>query len=231
MKRVSVDFSGDRERLALRIGILLFVLAVEVASWVGWQVIATRNVLTQQTAKLDIQRSRRRSQSPQTPPPSRSQIGELKMAQAVIDRLTTPWESLFSALDSAFDEQVTLIGVEPQSERQEIQLTGEAKNLAAMQGYVRNLEHSPTFADTYLASHQITPQDPQHPVRFVVRARWHEPLTTAVRTGQTPIHEIPGEPSSTEKQSASLPESDAPMVQDPAAADADSHMSMTKDHP
>jgi len=187
MKRLSINFTWEKDRRPLRLGLLLLVLAVEISLWVGGQAVEGQRA-------LETLQAERQALQPVPDPPKAAlsledqqrQHAELKMAQGVIDRLDTPWGVLFAAVDSAFDDQVTLLNVEPDAERRDVQLTAEAKDLAAMQAYVRQIQNSPTFVDAYLASHQINQQDPLRPVRFIVHARWiPPPVSTAAKTEET----------------------------------------------
>lgn len=183
MKRLSINFAWQKDRRPLHRGLLLLVLACEVALWVGWQAVEMQRALEALQAEQHALQPR-----PETPKAALSledkqrQHAELRMAQGVIDRLDTPWGVLFAAIDSAFDDQVTLLNVEPDAERREVQLTAEAKDLAAMQAYVRQIQNSPAFVDAYLVSHQINQQDPLRPVRLIIHARWVQPPVSTTAT-------------------------------------------------
>lgn len=98
--------------------------------------------------------------------------GELRYASRVIDKLDLPWDSLFAAVESAFNQQATLLAIEPDAETRQVRLTAEAKDFPAMLDYLKQLQQSPALRDAYLSSHQINQQDSQRPVRFVINARW-----------------------------------------------------------
>lgn len=99
---------------------------------------------------------------------------ELKLASAIIGRLSMPWDDLFYEVEMAVDEQVSLLNVEPDTEKRELRITAEAKNLMAMLEYQKRLSTSELFRNVHVTSHQIQQQDPQKPVRFVVNAQWLE---------------------------------------------------------
>jgi Tfp pilus assembly protein PilN len=114
---------------------------------------------------------------------------EMRFARRVIEQLDTPWPALFAAVETAYDDNVTLLGVEPEPERREVRLLAEAKDAEAMLAYVRQVRQSPVLKDAWLANHQINLQDPLHPVRFTINASWLspsvEPLSTEVVTNDT----------------------------------------------
>ena len=201
MKRSTINFTWHQDRRATWMGFLLLIFATVVALWVAWQDIELqRDLETRLVEQQGLQRVPESPQAELSPEEKERQHTELKMAQGVIERLDTPWGVLFAAIDSAFDDQVTLLNVEPVPERREVQLIAEAKDLSAMQAYVRQIRGSPVFRDAYLASHQINQQDPLRPVRFIIHARWVVPpessATKANATNETSAAEVPPAPES-----------------------------------
>lgn len=107
---------------------------------------------------------------------------ELKAANRVIAQLALPWDALFREVEASVDEQVTLLSVEPDTEKRELRIIAEAENLDSMLEYARRVRAIALFKDAYVVSHQIQRQEPQQPVRFVVNAQWLEwpqPVTKA----------------------------------------------------
>ncbi len=100
---------------------------------------------------------------------------EMRFARHVIEQLDAPWPTLFAAVETAYDDNVTLLGVEPEPERREVRLLAEAKDAEAMLAYVRQVRQSPVLRDAWLVNHQVNQQDPLHPVRFTINARWLSP--------------------------------------------------------
>ena len=174
---LSINFAWRRGRETKRIGFLLLALAISVGLWVGQH--EAERLQTLDSLRIERQGLHLGPDAPRavalSPEGIERQRAELKMAQGVIEHLDTPWGALFAAVESAFDDQVTLLNVETEPERREARLTAEAKDLQAMQTYVRQLRQSPALKDVYLASHQINQQDPLRPVRFVANARWVVP--------------------------------------------------------
>lgn len=180
MRPLSINFAWRKERKALVAGVAALTLSLAAAAWVGWLDVAQQRALEgKEDERQTILRSRRQVADNARQAVSQEekdrQRRELKLAQSVIERLDTPWGVLFSTVESAFDDQVTLLNVEPDPDRREVRLVAEAKNLQAMQAYIRQLRQAPALRDAYLASHQINQQDPLRPVRFVANARWVVP--------------------------------------------------------
>lgn len=80
------------------------------------------------------------------------------------------WERLFTALERATDETVTLLALDPGES--EISLSGEAKHFAAATAYVKRLESAGALTDVHVLSHEAAKDHPQRPIRFVLSARW-----------------------------------------------------------
>ncbi|MES2356534.1 MAG: hypothetical protein V4568_19460 [Pseudomonadota bacterium] len=99
---------------------------------------------------------------------------ELKAANRVITRLSLQWDALFQNIETSVNAEVTLLSIEPDTEKRELKITAEAKNLAAMLDYMTRVRSTALFKDAHVISHQIQLQDPQKPVRFVVSAQWTE---------------------------------------------------------
>lgn len=97
---------------------------------------------------------------------------ELKHANEVVRQLTLPWERLFQAVESVSGKDVSLLGLEPNTEKKVVKIRGEAKNMAALLDYIRQLEECGAFGTVFLQSHLVQQQDPDKPVRFALLADW-----------------------------------------------------------
>lgn len=82
------------------------------------------------------------------------------------------WESLLHSLESAADDSVTLLALDPGP--QTIAIGGEARDLGAALDYVNRLQATPIFADVHLARHEVVSENPHRPVRFTLQANWRE---------------------------------------------------------
>ena len=97
---------------------------------------------------------------------------EVAAARATVDRLATPWERLFGALESAASEEIALLGVEPDAKAGTVVISGDSKNYLAALTYVLNLERDDALDGVQLVRHEVKTNDPQTPVSFAVSARW-----------------------------------------------------------
>jgi len=101
---------------------------------------------------------------------------EIRQANAVLRHLTLPWEGLFRVVESASQQhskQIALLSIQPDAEKRQVRISGEAKGLDVLLDYVRRLSKSDSVANVYLLSHQVQSQDRERPVSFSLIAEWN----------------------------------------------------------
>ena len=185
MKPVSVNFSIRRGHPYDRAGWVLLVVAVMVSLFLAWYYAGLVRELD--VAELERARLQRPASGTGHVPNAEEKVRlrtEMRFARRVIEQLDTPWPTLFAAVETAYDDNVTLLGVEPEPERREVRLLAEAKDAEAMLAYVRQVRQSPVLRDAWLVNHQVNQQDPLHPVRFTINARW---LSASVKPSSTVV--------------------------------------------
>jgi hypothetical protein len=99
---------------------------------------------------------------------------EVNNANDVLRRLSVPWASLFQAVESSGDQSITLLAIEPDSEKQQVKISGEAKNFSALMKYITHLQGQSVIGSVYLQNHDVQQQDPDKPVRFSLMAAWQD---------------------------------------------------------
>lgn len=97
---------------------------------------------------------------------------EITHANTIIRQLNLPWDKLFLALESTANDRVALLAIQPDTRKQLIQLSGEARNLEAVLDYLAQLRSQETLEQIVLTGHEIKLQDPDKPVRFSLSAKW-----------------------------------------------------------
>ena len=151
-------------------GMLLLVLALAslIATGIYYRDLSAQAVLWESRADRIGQMSAGRS--------GERRAGELalevKRANEVLHQISVPWDSLFNTVESVSGKDVSLLVLEPDTEKRQIKISGEAKNMAAMLNYVKQLENREVFGTVYLQSHHVQLQDPEKPVRFMLLAVW-----------------------------------------------------------
>jgi Tfp pilus assembly protein PilN len=99
---------------------------------------------------------------------------EINNANEVLRQMSVPWESFFQAIESSGGTKVTLLALDPDIEKRQVKISGEAKNYNSLTSYIVELEKQPVFASVYLQNHHVQLQDPDKPVRFILLATWRE---------------------------------------------------------
>jgi hypothetical protein len=93
-------------------------------------------------------------------------------ARALLDRAKLPWDTLFAALQSADSADVALLAITPETQRRQVKIHAEARDLAAMLAFQRQLQQNPGLAQVVLLDHTVMKDAPFTPVRFHILAQW-----------------------------------------------------------
>lgn len=104
--------------------------------------------------------------------PNPAYLAKVRSAQLVARSLTTPWADLLAALESAPQQAVALLSIEPSWSKQSVRLTAEAHDPQAMLDYIDALQNDSRLLSVALISHQFELQTPGAPVRFQLQAGW-----------------------------------------------------------
>ena len=94
---------------------------------------------------------------------------QFRTVQAQLDY---PWWSFLSFLESRQQADVALLSVEPDRRTGMLRITGQAKDVPSMVGYVAALQQSGAFEQVLLASHEVEQKRPGAPVRFELQGAW-----------------------------------------------------------
>ena len=166
MKRLHVNFVGTR-RVAPWIGRVLLGLAAAVCVDAGLSYVAIRKAVDG-----GEQRIAQRAPAAAT---LKVSAQEVTAVRETVQRLSTPWDKLFGALEAAAIDDVALLGIEPDPKAGTVTITGDGKDYLAALSYVMNLSRTDALTQVRLARHEMRRTDPQHPVAFSVTARWAKP--------------------------------------------------------
>jgi hypothetical protein len=91
--------------------------------------------------------------------------------QEAVATIHLDWEALYRQIDQATREDIALLAITPNAAAKSLQLSGEARNLPALLGFVDALRRQP-LSQVSLLSHKIKADDPQHPIIFEIAATW-----------------------------------------------------------
>lgn len=99
---------------------------------------------------------------------------EVKNANDALRHLSVPWDALFRAVESSGSNKVTLLGLEPDIDKREVKIKGEAKNYKAVMSYMTQLQGQDEIGSVYLQRHDVQQEEPDKPVRFSILAAWQD---------------------------------------------------------
>ncbi len=85
--------------------------------------------------------------------------------------LSVAWERLFAAVDNATGEDVALLALRPNLSGHAVQISGEARDMAAALAFVESLRRAP-LQRVVLLSHNVRNNEPGRPVYFEISAEW-----------------------------------------------------------
>lgn len=97
---------------------------------------------------------------------------EIQQIQQVVSILTAPWSELLTSIEQADMQNIVLLSLTPNLKKQQITLTGEAKDLASVLQYVKQLETQPMLSQVYLQKHTVDVVNAVKPVSFSINAQW-----------------------------------------------------------
>lgn len=168
-RAIELDFARRRARLTRR-GLILLIagIAAAVVVFVDYRGVSA------QSAGLEWRLAALQGGDR----PAKTDKAGLRAEQdaaAAIDDLTTPWSSLLRELELASADSngtVAVLGIEPDRDKHEVRVLAEARTLPIALAYVERLQKSRALSYPMLESHEVQLKDPQHPVRFEIKAGW-----------------------------------------------------------
>jgi len=165
MKALKLDFCRTRPAPRWTAPLLLAIAVLFAGDAVLAFISAETDILKTEKELAKIE--------PRTYSPGRkASPEEVAAARDTVQRLSTPWDGLFSALESAADEQVALLAIEPDPKSGTVTISGDSKDYLAALTYVLKLSQSETLSHVQLARHEIRSSEPQKPVSFSISAGW-----------------------------------------------------------
>ncbi len=188
--QLSINFATGQRRLNPRSSALGYVmllaggLALAAAGWDFWQQSEEKNQL--QAERNALRHEARRRQGGDTLPATlQNQIEQANKAYAL---LQSPWDEVFMALESAYAHQesskaahsqgmgdIGLLLIKADAVRQELALSGQARNFNALNALSKALSESGKFAHVTLANHKLSEGAAPVVVIFDLRMNWSSP--------------------------------------------------------
>ena len=166
--RIELDFAKRRRRVPI-VGFLVLALG---AGAVYATVADYRNasiesqVVAMNLARYDRSDSSNRAAESDANP---------ALVTAATEELSTPWSRLFNDLEVAAAEEkedVALLEIAPDRNKQSVRISGEARTLSAALDYMRRLQAASSIAYPLLENHEMRSAERERPVHFVIVADW-----------------------------------------------------------
>lgn len=172
MRALNLDFRNDHP-WRTRSGWVALLVAGAVFGLMAWHQRAVSDATAIQQARLDALTERLYPGERARRDPHAPRLGnEVRAAREILVRLDLPWGRLFGAVEAANDQDIALLGIDPNPNKGTVLITGEAKGYDEVLDYTRRLETSGSLTGVYLQHHKVELQDPQQPVHFTVGAAW-----------------------------------------------------------
>lgn len=145
-----------------------------VITFFTWQLYQTKQVNQAEFSSklLEIEQQLNRKETPVNQVSIEIAPDERLQIQATVTALMVPWASVLLGIEAADMQDVALLSFEPNRKKNQVTLTGEAKNLETIFAYIQKLEAQPTLEKVYLQKHSIDEANLSKPVTFTVYAQW-----------------------------------------------------------
>ncbi|WP_036303712.1 hypothetical protein [Methylotenera sp. L2L1] len=96
-----------------------------------------------------------------------------KQIKATVEALTIPWNELLVAVEKSDIQDVAILSLEPNRKKEQVILSGEAKNLQAVIDYINRLEEQVMLSKVYLQKHSVDEVSTSKRTRFTLIAQWN----------------------------------------------------------
>lgn len=105
---------------------------------------------------------------------SEDEIKAQTMATNTLRQLNIPWHALLTTLEQVQTQhpQIKLTSVQPNPIKNDIILSGEANNVAAMMAYVETLKQQHSLQEATLMNQSVIEGETQKTLAFTLHAEW-----------------------------------------------------------
>lgn len=170
MKALELDYLKSPPSAAW-IGRVLFAVVIVIGVHLGLSYQDLHDQVMQKEERL-AQLERQAGRLKVAHPSARNvTVEEVAFARETIERLATPWESLFGSLESLSSGKVVLTAVEPDVRGGTVRIAAESRDYLAALEYVSALRHG-RLGNVSLVKHEIVEQEGTKAVAFSVTASW-----------------------------------------------------------
>ena len=154
-------------------GLIVLLMGLVIAIFT-WQLYEDR-VLEQNAVAFKVSQMSRQITHEKPPLQMvKSEISseQIQQIQTTVGALIIPWSELLQGIEKSDMQDIALLSLEPNSKKQLLSITGEAKNLQAALGYIQKLEAQPMLDKVFLQKYNIDEANLFKPVKFTLSAQW-----------------------------------------------------------
>jgi hypothetical protein len=167
MRKPELDFLRETPRLP-KAAWLLLAVGIALGAAEAWRYLKAEQSLAGERAIAASLETARAAKKP---------VKAIMPQQAAAEtadhtQLELPWDTLFGRLEQSRPDAIALLSLEADGRKRDASLTAEARNPGVMLDYIERLRSQPGLNAVVLSSHTVRVEDPQQPLRFVVRLRW-----------------------------------------------------------
>jgi Tfp pilus assembly protein PilN len=171
MRALALDYRSTPRLPKIGLAILIVAVAAAIHGGIHYREVET-DIVKWEEKKAEAERLSRHKPAKARQAGAAELGAEIKQAKAVLLQLALPWNELFNAMEVSDYEQVALLAIEPDPQKNLVRISGEARTLTCVLNYVKVLQAAGSLDKVFLQSHQIQNQDADKPVRFTIVAAW-----------------------------------------------------------
>lgn len=172
MRPLRIDFLRRRRPASLLGWVLM------LAGTTGMSVAVWDTTQAQDELRAALDRAERQDRGSKVQRVSSAPAVAPALAQAAARAgvaLSLPWGRMLRELETLADPQVALLGVEAQGATRSLRITGEARSMTEVVGYVERLRTSPMALSVVLGTHEVRGIEGIEVIRFTVDVDWGAP--------------------------------------------------------
>lgn len=106
--------------------------------------------------------------------PDAQALADLRRANAIIDQLTVPWDTLFDAVEAADARGLGVLSLAPNARERTVRLAGESRSMNELLAYLERLAAQPALGQAHLLGYSTAQRDGVELVSFSLAATWRQ---------------------------------------------------------
>ncbi|WP_137823246.1 PilN domain-containing protein [Pseudomonas sp. D(2018)] len=111
-------------------------------------------------------------QAPLSAAEEKARVASVAEMRRITAQMNLPWDGLFAMLEAQPRQDIALLSLAPDARKGQLRIAAEARDLAAMLAFHRELEASDALSDVSLLNHEMVTEQAERPIRFNLLANW-----------------------------------------------------------